>query len=247
MKTRGFATVLAILLAAVATGAVYLYVKGVKQENRTAAGSAQVLVSKADIPAGTALDPLITQNTFELKSFPGNGLVQGAVTSVEQLRGHSTSSAIIAGEQMTLARLNGTTARTGGILGIKNGFEALTVALDAPHGGGGFVQPGDHVTIYASGSGSQKSNTAITLIPDVRVLNVLSGTATGTTTGGGVQPTSAALQITLEVTPQNAERIIVANTGSGGAGTMWMALLPPGQAGTNPGPVTIGQIFKAAA
>ena len=31
-------------------------VKGVKQDNKTAAGQVQVLVSKANIPAGTALD-----------------------------------------------------------------------------------------------------------------------------------------------------------------------------------------------
>ena len=55
MKTRGFATVLAILLAAVATGAVYLYVKGVKQENKTSGTSVEVLISKTNIAPGTAI------------------------------------------------------------------------------------------------------------------------------------------------------------------------------------------------
>src|SRR5205814_10379846 len=151
MKTRGFAVVLAIALAAVATGAVYLYVKGVKQENGTAASAVQVLVSTTNIAPGTALDPLIAQNQFELKSFPGNNLVQGAVTSLDQLRGHTTTSGIIAGEQITLARLSGGTAHTGGVLGIRDGYVAITVALDAPHGGGGYVQAGDHVTIYGEG------------------------------------------------------------------------------------------------
>ena len=245
MKTRGFAVVLAIMLAAVATGAVYLYVKGVKQDNKTAAGQVQVLVSKANIPAGTALDPLIAQNQFELKSFSGDELVQGAVTSVDQLRGHSTSAAIIAGEQITLARLSGTTARTGGILGIKDGYEAVTLSVDAPHGGGGFVQIGDHITVYAQGSGGNNAQDAVvTLIPDVRVLSVFATNGSSGTAGNGVQATSATLQMTLELTPQDAEKLILAS-GSGG-GSVWMALLPPGQAGSNTAPLTIGKVFPGA-
>src|SRR5439155_22862370 len=187
-----------------------------KQDNKTATGQVEVVVSRANIPAGTALDPLIAQNQFELKSFSGNDLVQGAVTSIDQLRGHSTSAAIIAGEQITLARLSGTTARTGGILGIKDGYEAVTLSVDAPHGGGGFVQIGDHITVYAQGSGGNNAQDAVvTLIPNVRVLSVFATNGNSGTTGSGVQATSDALQMTLELTPQDAEKLILAN-GSGG-------------------------------
>jgi Flp pilus assembly protein CpaB len=245
MKTRGFAVVLAILLAAVATGAVYLYVHGVKQENHVAAKSVPVVVSKADIQPGAALDPLLAQGQFELKNVPGNLLVQGAVTSLDQLRGQTTSSAILAGEQVSLARLQGTAQHTGGILGIRDGFQAVTISLDGPHAGGGYIQAGDHVTIYGEGDinliqgdfrkllGQPVATTktdigdwVFTVVPDVRVLHVFNaGGGAGTTTGPA--GTSNNLQLTLELKPEDAQRVVIARENF----SIWLALQPPGQRG----------------
>lgn len=250
MKTRGIAGLLAILLAGLATTAVYLYVKGLKQEDRTSAQSVQVVVSHSDISAGTALDPLIDQGQFELKAFPAPTLVQGAVTSLEQLRGRTTTSGILAGEQVSLARLQGSTARTGGQLGIKDGYQALTLSLDAPHAGGGYIQQGDHITIYAEGDVSfvkgrfdkllgqttQVPTTdigewAFTVVPDVRVLRVFN--AASNTASTGVEGSAANLQITLELLPADVPRVMLASEQF----SMWLGLLPPGQAGEKPLPV----------
>jgi Flp pilus assembly protein CpaB len=254
MKTRGFAVMLAIVLAAAATGAVYLYVRGVKQENHASTTGIQVLVSRVDIPPGTSLDPLINSGQFELKSVPASLLVQGAATNLDQLRGHTTSSTIIAGEQVTVARLTGTTNRTGGVLGIRSGYEAITVSLDAAHGGGGYIQPGDHVTVYAEGdinvingdfsklllhpvatTKTDIGDWAFTVIPDVRVLRVFNAGTASPSTSGGVQGTQQSLQITVEVTPEDAQRIVLAREQF----AMWLALLPPGQTGTGQPPAGI--------
>jgi Flp pilus assembly protein CpaB len=255
MKTRGFAVMLAIVLAAAATGAVYLYVRGVKQENHANTTGIQVLVSRVDIPPGTSLDPLINSGQFELKSVPASLLVQGAATNLDQLRGHTTSSTIIAGEQVTVARLTGTTNRTGGVLGLRTGYEAVTISLDAAHGGGGYIQPSDHVTVYAEGdinptqgdlaklllhpvaaTKTDIGDWAFTVIPDVRVLRVFEASSSSTSsTSGGVQGTLQTLQITVEVTPADAQRLVLAREQF----SMWLALLPPGQTGQPPAGINV--------
>jgi pilus assembly protein CpaB len=252
MKTRGFAVVLAVILGALAAGSVYLYVSGVKDQNHAAAGTVEVMVSKTDIEPGTSLDPLLAQGQFELKPFPGNSIVEGAVTNVDQLRGRTTVSGILAGEQISIARLQGSARHTGGPLGIHDGFVAATIALDAPHANGGFIQAGDHVAIYAEGdlsvingkltnifrkgtlqiSGPELKTTkadigdwAFTVVPDVRVLKVFNaGTSAAQT---GAQGTQQQLQLTLELKPSDVQRVMLARESL----NMWLALLPPGQPG----------------
>src|SRR5438874_2728219 len=65
MKVRGYALFVAVLLAAAATGAVYLYVQGVRHQTvKTPSGMVTVIVPKQDITVGTPLDKLIDAGGF---------------------------------------------------------------------------------------------------------------------------------------------------------------------------------------
>jgi hypothetical protein len=66
-----------------------------------------VVVSQVDIPARTDLNELIKNNQFKIIQMPTAAVVDGAVTSVDQLRDGRNSVAILAGEQIPAGRIKG--------------------------------------------------------------------------------------------------------------------------------------------
>ena len=107
MKGRGLVVVLALVLATLATAGVFLYARGVKEEAKTGGTLVPVVVSKVDIAANSDLNALIDDKSFKELEVPKNAVVAGAVTSVDQLRDKRNSVAILAGEQIPLARIGG--------------------------------------------------------------------------------------------------------------------------------------------
>src|SRR5947208_6481831 len=92
MRSRGMVGLVAFLLATIATFSIFLYVHGVKHKAETGGAQVTVIVSKKDIPAATNLDTLITAGTFTTETIPKASEVQGAVSSLEQLKGRRTSA-----------------------------------------------------------------------------------------------------------------------------------------------------------
>ncbi len=255
MKSRGMVIVLAFLLAAGATGAVYLYVSGVKEEARTGGALATVIVSKQDIPAGTDLDPLIEQGAFREAEIASDALVVGAVTQLAQLRGQTSTAAILAGEQIPLARLS-SGELPGGALGQQKGYEAATFQLSAEQVVGPALQRGAHVTVYGAfdgattkslkGGGSPVASASgvqgvvLPLVQDVRVLDVArSGGTTTTTTTGQSSPDQGAW-VTLELQPTDVEKVVFAQQ----FGTVWLGLLGPNDEPAQAKPIDFVMLAK---
>jgi pilus assembly protein CpaB len=254
MKARGMTVVLAFLLAVGATGAVYLYLKGANEVKKPAANMVSVIVSKRDISANTGLDNLIKSGAFTTTEIPADAVVSGAVTQLEQLQGRTTRYPIVAGEQITTARFLGSTNQpAGGVLGIPSGYKAVTVSVESSRAVGGVLQVGDHVTLYATfkdvklitgtlrkilaGKGSQKKidigDLTATVVPDVQVLKV------GTPDSSGVGSSSnETIQLTLALTARDAQRVVLAEE----EGSVWLALLPPGEEGTPEAPINMGEV-----
>jgi pilus assembly protein CpaB len=254
MKTRGIAVFLAALLAIGATLAIYLYVQGVRDTSRRASeDQVTVIVSKQDIAAGTSLDSLIKSGGFTTLQVPANTLVQGAVTDLTQLKGHTTQYPVLQGQQISVAVLQGSALQVkGGRLGIPAGMEAVTFATDLPQAVGGELQAGDHVTIYASfddvsvltgnlqkilkGQGEEKKvdlgDMTVTVVPDVQILKV---ELPSTTSSLGNTGSGQTAKITFAFTPQDASNFIQANA----KGSVWLALLPPNQKGESLPPTSI--------
>jgi pilus assembly protein CpaB len=242
MRTRGLVVLVALLLASAATAAVFMYVSGVKKDATTGGGMVKVVVAKHDLPTGTYLGKL-TAGDFTTIAIPQKEVVRGAITDVEQLKNSTTSQPILAGEQITSARLQGSQQIGGGVLGLPKGEQALTVQLDSERVPAGILQKGDHVTVYATFSdvsvlrGSLRSFLAghtqassrqdigdytVTLAPDVLVLKVA-------TVYPGSSSNSGEVQVTLAVEPQDAQRLVFARE----EGSVWLALLAPGERGVD--------------
>jgi Flp pilus assembly protein CpaB len=220
MKRGSVALVVTVLLAAAAAAAVFLYVTNVRQNAETGGGTVSVVVSKQDIPASTDLDPLIDEQAFTTKSVPSDDLVEGAVTDVFQLRGQRTAYPILAGEQISAARLQGKLQAAGGLLGIPDGSQALALTLESQRVVGGALQQSDNVTVYGTFDRPNGGQITRILVPDALVLSVTTET------------------VTLALDPHDAELVIYTQE----QGHVWLTLLPPNQAGVMVPPVVSANV-----
>jgi len=149
MRSRGLVVVLALILATLATVGVFLYSRGVKQNAIEGGDLRTVVVSKVNIPANTDLNQLIRDGQFTTLELPDDAVIDNAVTQVSQLQNQRNSVFIFANEQIPIARVRGNQV-PGGLLSIPEGYQALTVALEAPRAISGALTGGDNVSIYAS-------------------------------------------------------------------------------------------------
>ncbi|MGZ5214494.1 MAG: Flp pilus assembly protein CpaB [Actinomycetota bacterium] len=244
MRSRGLVVALAVLLAVAAAGAVVLYTNGVKKAAESGGSLTTVIVAAQDIPANTSLDALIQSGGFKELSVPADAVVDGAVTSLAELRGQTTTAPIVANEQLTASNLSGGEQVEGGMLGISKGHVALTIKLNAPQGVNGNIQRGDNITVFATFTGAsiikgatlpelvkgtasttdrqELPDFTTTLIPTVRVLQVVNP---GIDEAGN--PTGDAVTLTLDLLPSDAQALTLANQ----TATLYIGLLPPGEDG----------------
>jgi pilus assembly protein CpaB len=245
MRSRGLVVALALLLAVMAAAAVVLYANGVKKDATSGGELTTVIVATQSIPAGTSLDTLIDSGAFKELNVPTDAVVEGAVAGLSELRGQTTTTPIVANQQLATSSISSGEQVEGGMLGISKGHEAVTIKLNAPQGGDGHIQLGDNVTVFATFTGvsmikgtlDQLTNpTAATgttdrqdlpdftavLIPTVRVLDVANP---GVDENG--DPTGDAVSITLDLLPKDAANLVFAQEN----GKIWLALLPPGEDG----------------
>jgi pilus assembly protein CpaB len=141
---------------------------------------------------------------------------------------------IVQGEQILASKFVSPFEKPG-VLPIPRGYQAMTIQADGQAGVGGFVQPGDHVSIIAkldAGPRSAAINQAYYLVQNVLVLavgnTIANPNSTSAETKVDTKPSSPTdrVQLTLSVTPSDAERVAFAAL----AGQLYFTLLPSGQA-----------------
>ncbi len=247
MRSRGLVVAIAVVLAVLAAVGVIVYTSSVKktasEENTT-----PVIVANQDIPPNSALDPLIAANAFRELAVPKEGVVEGAVTSIDQLSGLTSSAAILQNEQIPLARVTGAISQ----LAISPGNVGIGLQVDGAAAVNGYVQQGSSVVLYAtfnSGTlvsrqtlkfflkGSQIARLAqatggasnpnlikmptdytFPLVPSVTVI-AIQNPAADASTG---KPTAGTSTFVLDLSPSDASNVVFAVDHS----TLYMGLLP---------------------
>jgi pilus assembly protein CpaB len=253
MKGRGLVVVLALILATVATAGVFLYARGLEDDAKAGGTLVPVVVSKVDIPARTDLDQLIKDDQFRSIEVTQEAVVDGAVTSLDQMRGKSNSVAILAGEQIPVARISGEVP--GGALAIPEGMEAITVSLDASRAVAGAIQTGDQVSIYStfknvsiddsstSSTGRASDSVTVVLVPTAEVLTVYRPVSSGVLGGDDeaqTQQLPGSVAITLALSLEDTQRFVFAMEN----GTTWLGLLPPDEQGEALEPISFAEVLS---
>ena len=103
-KAKWLVGVPLLILAVLATAGVYLYSRGVEGPKETGQ-MGPVVISEVDIPPRTDLNELIKHDQFRLILIPEDAVVDGAITSIDQLRDGRNRVAILAGEQIPAGRI----------------------------------------------------------------------------------------------------------------------------------------------
>lgn len=220
LKRRGIALALALFLAALATLALVSYLRGLEDRAYAGVRTVQAFVAKADIPAQTSVAEALESGLIERTKIPQKVLAAGAIHSLSEIDGMYATVAILEGEQILAARFAQTIATTT-LLPIPKGKQAITVQANVPNSVGGFVQPGDSVSLIAkldsAAETGQSTEAAVArfLIQNVSVLAVndaVQGVRKQTQDGeeeGDIQQDQALL-LTIAVSPGDAEKVAFA-------------------------------------
>jgi Flp pilus assembly protein CpaB len=183
MRSRGLVVAIAVVLAVLAAAGVIVYTNSLRTSIETE-NTVEVVVSKQDIAANTALSPLVTAGAFDLIRVPEDALVAGAVRNIQDLTDETTAAPILANEQIPTSRL--ASANSLNQIGISPGNVGLGLSIGGPASVNGSISQGDHVVVYATfarGTPVTKSTLKQMLQPAQvqQLLASISGTSTSGT------------------------------------------------------------------
>ena len=182
---RGPRILLALMLAGVAAGGVWLYINNVEQAAaQTAAQAAQqartaavtttrskVVVAKQTIAAQTAL----TNDNIELRDVNSDALQPNAVTALNDALGKALSLPVAANQQILNQYL--TSADTPDVKKLADlvpaGKRAMSVTFTELNSAGGLVAPGDYVDVIGVfNKNTLGKDQSMLLMQDILVLAV---------------------------------------------------------------------------
>lgn len=231
MQSRVLATLVAVVLALVATAALVVYVNGADRRAVSGQEPRMVWVAAQVIKAGTSGQT--ARNTGQIKQIPvpNKNVVAGAVLSMPQIENRYAAVDIVAGEQLLLRRWVGAEDVAGRrLLQIEPGHQALAIEMDMVRQVAGFVTPGDKVSLVLSmkrpapGGDLERSQF---LLQNVQVLAVgATALANSAAQGGGSrvnQGRGEVAAVTLSIPDERVEQVVYAAEN----GSIYMTLLPP--------------------
>ena len=210
-RRYSFLLAIAVLLAGGATFAVFRVIQSTKESARVV--THPVVVAMQDIPEGAPIERL----ALAVNQWPEGTVPAGAFTAVDSLLGRVTRVAVFKGEPIVPGRLAPEGTGPGLAVKIGQGKRGVAVQINDVSGISGLLQPNSRVDVLVTlrSTRGEEDPVAVIFMQNMRVLSV------GTMTQGG--PDSRPIQattVTLEVTPEEAERLFIATR----EGTITLAL-----------------------
>ncbi len=198
------ALVIAVFFGLIAAYGIYNFLSRQQKETDSLRASNQdIVVAAQDIPPGTTLnDEAIKKGMIKTTPWPKSSIPAGAFSSPQQIVGKVNRVKIMANEPILESRLAGEGA--GLTVRLEAGKRAMAVRVDEIIGVSGFIVPDDRVDIILTttpiGTAADAKVSKIVL-QNKRVLSVAQSTEQK---DGKPQ---LARSITLEVTPEEAEKL----------------------------------------
>jgi pilus assembly protein CpaB len=172
------------------------------------ASNQDIVVAAQDIPPGTTLnDEALKKGIIKTTPWPKTSIPVGAFSSPQQVFGKVNRVKILANEPILESRLAGEGA--GLTVRLEAGKRALALRVDEIVGVSGFIVPDDRVDVILTttplGAAGQDAKISKIVLQNKRVLSVAQSTEQK---DGKPQ---LARSITLEVTPEEAEKLSLAS------------------------------------
>jgi len=204
MAQRRYSLILGVALvaAAAATFVVYRALDAAKSANEIETRA--VVVAAQEVPEGASL----TSDHLRVERWPATTVPEGALSSIDSVVGRVARGAIYIGEPIVPARLAPVGTGPGLQAKVAAGKRAMAVKIDDVAGVSGLIQPNSRVDVLVTLRSSQGENSQIAklFMENMRVLAV----GTVVTSGPDNRPINATTA-TLEVTPEEAERLALAS------------------------------------
>ena len=227
MGRRTILLIAAIVVAAVGTTMIFVYVNGINNRAIADQNPVTVLVAKTTIPAGTTAADAAKSGAITTAQIAKKQVAQGALSDITPIANEVALAPVFAGQQI-LSQMFGAQGSTRA-LPIPATDIALSVQLTDPARVAGFVQPGSNVAVFVTLPPQPGANTRITtrlLLPKAQVIAVGPTTTTAQTSTDAQTGQSNTEQIskailTLALSQKDSEKIIFAQQ----QGTLYFALL----------------------
>jgi pilus assembly protein CpaB len=182
---------------------------------------ARIAVAAVDIAPGARLSPPM----LSVVEWPRGSVPSGAFAAVDSLDGRVVTSPVQRGEPLIEGRLAPVGARAGLSAVVPPGKRAMTVRVNDVIGVAGFALPGTHVDVLVhtrdeeGGSALRGAGRAVSRIVLERILVL----AVAQESDRDASRPKVVNAVTLEVTPQQAERLDLAR----GVGSLSLVLRNP--------------------
>lgn len=215
MQTKKRIWIITGILALLTTALVYFYLKQVEaasQENKVE--MSEVVVALTPIPAHVK----VTEEMLGIKEIPVEAVHADTYTTIADVVGGTTTTELIAGEQVLTERIVATDEEATLAYRIPENMRAMTVATSEVDGVGGYVMAGDKLDVLVSYTPSEGAQVAYTQLQNIEVLERGPNNDAADSSASGV-PTS----LTLLVSPAQAEVIAFGSLN----GTIYFTLRNP--------------------
>jgi pilus assembly protein CpaB len=214
MGRRTILLIVAVVVAVVGSGMVFLYVKGADDRAKQAQAPVAVLKAVAQIEPGESLADASAAGKIDLMDVPAEQRLEGAMDSIGESGGLVALARIYPNEQVTSTKF-GTTGEQD-TFSMPPGKFAISVNMTDTGRVAGFVAPGSKVALFVNAPVGRAQEPGVRLLlPDVQVIAVAQTTVTTATTtnGEGAATTTEALPrtlTTLAVDQEEAEKVLLA-------------------------------------
>jgi pilus assembly protein CpaB len=202
------ALVVAVFFGLIAAYGIYNFLSFKQKEaDSLRAANQEIVIAAQDIPPGTVInEEVIKKGLIKTTPWPKSSIPAGAFSSPQQVVGKINRVKILANEPILESRLAGEGA--GLTVRLESGKRALAVRVDEIIGVSGFIVPDDRVDVILTTTplgGNQDAKVSKIVLQNKRVLSVAQSTEQKE---GKPQ---LARSITLEVTPDEAEKLSLAS------------------------------------
>lgn len=209
MNRRNRTLIVLLVAVAIASAATYFVYRAIIRipVRQVEVASVFVAVAAENLPLGTRL----TKDQIKLVGWPSSSPVQGSFASPDSLVGRGLIQPVHANEPLTETKLAPIEAGAGLPPSIPPGMRALSVRVNDVIGVAGFTTPGTRVDVLVTLNRAEGSMSRA-VVSNVQVLTAGTLFDQEQSKDGKAIPSAV---VTLMVTPDDAERIVLAqNSGA---------------------------------
>jgi pilus assembly protein CpaB len=207
MNRRNRTLVVLLVAVVLATGATWFVYRAIARipVRQVEVASVYVAVAAENLPLGTRL----TKEQIKLVGWPSSSPVQGSFSTPEGLVGRGLIQPVHANEPLTETKLAPIEAGAGLPPSIPPGMRALSVRVNDVIGVAGFTTPGTRVDVLVTLNQANAGSMSRAVVSNVQVLTAGTLYDQEQSKDGKAIPSTV---VTLKVTPDDAERIALAQS-----------------------------------